>query len=362
VFDFRFQNKGDGVLRFTQEPKASCGCTAGKPRSPKNPDVDQMEFQPGEAGFIRVTYNPAGKHGDANQRVTAYTNDPQQPEQIVKIHAFVRTTIAFDPPLVSFGEVRAGEPAKQIVKVNGPSGDFKVNYASISKGRFFTVKVLDTKPATVEGEEVNQSTLELSYNGNAPRGTMQAITTVRTTLEKHPLADLQVMAEVVGDLQVLPPRVNVGIIDPGAAFTKVFRVSSRSNKPFKITKVDQRSMLASPLEINVTPAEPGSETAYQVEVKGTSPANTAPISATITLSTDNATDKSIDVMLNGAVRPPTPPATASPAYIGSTPPTVPPSTSPSKDTGDAPVPSKTDVPKDPAKNAPKDAPKPDKPH
>jgi hypothetical protein len=303
-YEFKFANKGDGTLKFLNQPKASCGCTV--------PELTKLEYAPGEAGIITIKYNPQGKHGDANQRVTCATNDPVQPEQIVKIHAFVKTTIAFDPPLVSFGEVRNGEPAKQIVKVNGPAGDFKVGYASVSKGRYITVKVLDTKPAMIDGEEVGQSTLELTYNGNAPRGTLQAITTIRTNLDKYPLADVQVMAEVVGDLQVLPPRVNVGLVEQGAQFKKVFRVSSRSNKPFKITKIDQKSSLPSPLSVNFTPAEPGSDTAYNVEVSGSAPSSALPISATITIATDNASDKSVEVMLNGAVRAPAPavPATA----------------------------------------------------
>ena len=306
--EFKFTNKGNGVLKFLNQPKASCGCTV--------PELPKLEYAPGESGIITVKYNPQGKHGDANQRVTCTTNDPQQPEQILKIHAFVRTTIAFDPPLVSFGEVRNGEPVKQIVKVNGPAGDFKVSYASVSKGRYITVKVLDTKPTMVDGEEVGQSTLELTYNGNAPRGTLQAMTTIRTNLEKYPLADLQVMAEVVGDIQVLPPRVNVGLIDQGSMFKKVFRVSSRASKPFKILNVDQKTSLPNQLAINVTPSEPGSELSYNVEVSGVGPSASVPISATITLTTDDPTDKTIEVMLNGAVRPPAPPTPAVESPIG----------------------------------------------
>lgn len=304
--EFKFTNQGDGVLRFNVPLKASCGCTAGNPRSPKNPDVDQAEFAPGESGFIKVTFNPQGKHGAADQRVTVTSNDPQQPEQILKIHAFVRTTISFDPPLVGFGDVSVGEVRKQIVKVNGPAPDFKIDYASVSKGRYVTVKVLGTQPATIDGEEVSQTTLELTFNGTAPRGTLNAVTTVRTNNENFPLADLQVMAEVVGDLQVLPPRVNVGIIESGQEFSRVFKVTSRSGKPFKILNVGQRTAL-SPLAINVTPLEPGNETAYQVEVKGTGPTSATPISATLTLNTDNPTDRTVDVMLSGAVRPPVAP-------------------------------------------------------
>src|SRR5262249_20604381 len=124
-YDFKFVNKGAGVLRFTQEPHASCGCTAGKPRSAKSPDTDQMELAAGEEGCNKVTYSPRGKHGAATQRVTLSPNAPQQPEQIIKTHAYVKTTVSFAPPLVSFGDVRAGETAKQVVKVNGPLPDFK---------------------------------------------------------------------------------------------------------------------------------------------------------------------------------------------------------------------------------------------
>jgi hypothetical protein len=307
---FNFKNEGKGVLHFTTPFRASCGCTAGNPRSDKNPDVDQVDFQPGESGFIKVSFNAQGKHGDVNQQVTVVSNDPVSPEQIVKIHAFVRQTVAFDPPLVSFGEVQVGTPATQVVRVTGPAPAFEATYASISKAKYFNVKVVDTKPLEVDGEKMNQSTLEITYNGNAPRGTLSALTLIRTTSEKYPLKDLQVTAEVVGDIQVLPPRLNVGILDTNVPFTKIFRVSSRTGKPFKIVSHQENSMMGTPITVTVTPTEPGNETAYQVEVKSTSPATVAPISATISLMTDSPTDPKIDVMLSGAVRSPQAPLPA----------------------------------------------------
>jgi len=177
---FDFTNEGKSVLHFTTPFRASCGCTAGNPRSEKNPDADQVDFEPGESGFIKVSFNAQGKHGDVNQQVTVVSNDPVSPEQIVKIHAFVRQTVSFDPPLVSFGEVQVGTPATQVVKVTGPAPDFQASYASISKAKYFNVRVVDTKPVEVDGEKMNQSTLELTYNGNAPRGTLSALTLIRT--------------------------------------------------------------------------------------------------------------------------------------------------------------------------------------
>jgi hypothetical protein len=301
---FNFKNEGKSVLHFTTPFRASCGCTAGNPRSDKNPEVDQVDFQPGESGFIEVSFNAQGKHGDVNQQVTVLSNDAVSPEQIVKIHAFVRQTVAFDPPLVSFGEVQVGTPATQVVRVTGPAPDFEAHYASISKAKYFNVRVVDTKPVEVDGEKMNQSTLEVTYNGNAPRGTLSALTLIRTNSSKYPLKDLQVTAEVVGDIQVLPPRLNVGILDTNVPFTKVFRVSSRTGKPFKILSHQETTMMSSPITVTVTPTEPGNETQYQVEVKSSSPATVSPISATITLMTDSPTDPKIDVMLSGAVRSP----------------------------------------------------------
>ena len=54
--EFKFTNKGDAPLVFQLPLKASCGCTAGNPRSPKNPNVDQAEFAPGESGFIHAPF------------------------------------------------------------------------------------------------------------------------------------------------------------------------------------------------------------------------------------------------------------------------------------------------------------------
>ena len=298
---FYFKNEGDAPLRFTVPFRATCGCTAGNPRSDKNPNVDQIEFAPGESGFINISFNAHGKHGDVNQDVFVTSNDPRAPETKIHIHAFVRQTIAIEPPLVSFGEVMAGQTSTQIVKVRGPAPDFKVNYATTTRPRYLRAKVVETKEVELHGEKMNETTIELTFTGNAPRGSLSAMTTARTTSEKHPLRDIQVSAEVVGDVQVLPPRLNVGILEQDMPFTKTFRVSSRTGRTFKIEKIDQKTSL-SPLEITVTPVQPGDQSAYQVEVKGKAPSQAVPILASLTVVTDVAGDEKIEVQLNGAVR------------------------------------------------------------
>lgn len=301
--EFHFKNNGTGKLVFKPEQKASCGCTAGKPTNMKG--ETQFEFAPGEEGYIDLKFNAHGKRGDTQQRLTIQSYDPMfQPEgPVLTIRAKIKPTITFDPPSVGFGDVLAGQVKKEIIKVNGAKPEFGVEYLSTSKGRYVTTKVLETKEVEVDGEKVGQSTIELTFNAaNLPRGNFNATATVRTNDPSYWLADFPISGSVVGDLQVLPPRLNVGVIELNQPFSKTFKVSSRSGGAFKITKIEQKASLPSPLEVSYAPVEAGNESAYIVTVKGAGLASQMPINATLTVMTDSPTDGVLDVMLSGAVR------------------------------------------------------------
>jgi hypothetical protein len=297
--EFPFKNEGEAPLIFKDQPRASCGCTAGK--------LEKLEFAPGEGGKLTVKFNPHGKHGDQNQKVIANTNDPMNPEVTCKFHCLVHQTIVVDPPLVGFGEVLAGQTARQVVKVKGPK-DFAVTYASNTKGRYITSRVIETHEANLDGETGSESLLEFTLNGNAPKGSLQAMTTARTTNAKHSLVDIQVSAEIVGDLQVLPPRVNVGVLEGGQTFTKSFKVQSRTEKPFKITSVEQKtSTTPAPVMTTVSPAEPGKESAYMVEVRGMAPQAGTPVMATLVVTMEQGgVEEKQEVQVQGVVRMPAP--------------------------------------------------------
>jgi uncharacterized protein DUF1573 len=297
--EFPFRNDGQAPLIFKDQPRASCGCTAGK--------LEKLEFAPGEGGKLTVKFNPHGKHGDQNQKVIANTNDPLMPEVTCKFHCLVRQTIVIEPPLVGFGEVLAGQTAKQVVKIKGPK-DFAVTYASNTKGRYITTKVIETHEATLDGEPGSESLVEFTLKDNAPRGPIQAMTTARTTNPKHSLVDIQVNAEIVGDLQVLPPRVNVGVMEGGQQFTKSFKVQSRTEKPFKIKSVEQKtSTTPAPVMTTITQAEPGKESAYMVEVRGMAPQAGTPVMATLVVTMEQGgVEEKQEVQVQGVVRMPTP--------------------------------------------------------
>ncbi len=309
VTKFEFKNNGFGKLVFKPEQKATCGCTVGKTMNSKG--VQQLEFMPGEEGYLEVKYNAHGKRGDVQQRVTIQSNDPaHQPEgPVLTIKAKVKPTISFDPPSIGFGDVMPGQTVKQVIKINGAKPDFAIPYLSTSKGRYITTKIVESKTAEVDGEQVGQSTIELTFNaGGVPRGSFAAVATVRTNDPQYQLADFPISATIVGDLQTLPPRLNVGVIETGQPFSKTFKVTSRTGKAFKISKIEQKSQLPTPLEISYAPVEAGNETAYMVDVKGAPLSAQLPINATITVITDSPTDPTIEMILSGAVRAPMPAA------------------------------------------------------
>ena len=64
-YTFHFKNKGNMPLKI-MSVNASCGCTT--------PKWSQDLIQPGKKGFIKVTFNSAGKEGKVQKTITAYCN------------------------------------------------------------------------------------------------------------------------------------------------------------------------------------------------------------------------------------------------------------------------------------------------
>lgn len=301
---FHFTNTGPSTV-ILNEPKGSCGCTVAK--------MNKFEYAPGESGEVKVTFKPAGKAGPKNtQTVTVSYHDTgapgeAQPSNTLTINAEVRTAVSVEPKgSVSFGEVVQGQPAKQIVTVTGISPEFDVTYASIARSRVFDVKLLGVETVEVNGEKMRQAKAELTLKDATKRGRMQSIVTFRTNDTQVPLASVQVDAEVVGDIKVLPPRLNIGAVEPKQNFERTIKVSSRGGKPFKITGIDQTSNppLATPLAFDIKPMEAAEGVGYTVIVKGVGPDQVGSINATLKVKTD--ADEPLEVSAVGAVRPPPP--------------------------------------------------------
>lgn len=68
---FKFTNDGDGTL-VINSVQPSCGCTGVVMDEKK-------EFEQGDLGEIKITFNTQGRQGVNSKTVTVNTNDPENP-------------------------------------------------------------------------------------------------------------------------------------------------------------------------------------------------------------------------------------------------------------------------------------------
>ena len=65
TYNFKFKNEGKGPLVIAHA-SASCGCTV--------PDYSNKPVQPGEVGYLTVTFNSENKEGPVEKTVTVEAN------------------------------------------------------------------------------------------------------------------------------------------------------------------------------------------------------------------------------------------------------------------------------------------------
>jgi len=73
--EFEFTNTGTSLL-VIKKIQPACGCTGVIADEKK-------EFQPGESGKIKFTFNTEGRTGVNEKAITVETNDPTHPTKVV---------------------------------------------------------------------------------------------------------------------------------------------------------------------------------------------------------------------------------------------------------------------------------------
>ncbi len=79
--DFVFTNQGEKDLEI-KNVRVSCGCT--------KPSYPFLAIPPGGEGKIGVTYNSVGKKGYQRPTIRVFTNDPDQPEVLLRLTGRVK--------------------------------------------------------------------------------------------------------------------------------------------------------------------------------------------------------------------------------------------------------------------------------
>lgn len=103
---FSLTNGGGDDLHILQvEP--SCGCTTALLSAPL--------LHAGERGGIRVVFDSDNFAGEVVKEVEVRSNDPARRSVTLRLRAIVEPEIDFEPRVVAFDDVRAGETPRQVV-------------------------------------------------------------------------------------------------------------------------------------------------------------------------------------------------------------------------------------------------------
>jgi len=293
--EFRFTNGGPQPL-IIGEVKSTCGCTV--------PELEKKVYEPGESGVIKVVFDPHGKRGHDSRSINIQCNDAITPSVRLTVKSHVRQLIVMEPSLLQFGQVDKGKSAEKEFFVAGRTADFEASLATTNLPDVFEIKAIETKvrPIGEEKEELRTTGFLITLRPDAPVGNHRAELTIRTNDERRPIERTQILASVLGDLAVVPPRLSLGRVEAGASFSREFRVQSRSGQPFKIVGVEIRDS-QNQMSFEFTPEDPKNPTVWKVVVSGVALPDQRRLLGQIMVRTAVKGEENVEVRFNGFVNP-----------------------------------------------------------
>ena len=298
VFKFEFTNTGEEDL-VIERVQSSCGCTAG--------ELEKKVYAPGESGAIEVTFNPKGKKGDQRRQLTIYSNDSSGKEIILTVTGHVTQLVAIDPAILSMGSVRKGASATKFITVTGRTEDFNVTRATAGNLEAFSTRIVGVEPIAeldAKGEETGETlrrvTLEVTLKAGAKVGRVDDRLTIRTNDPRRPIVTAQVIATVMGDLAVTPPRISIGRPELGETFEREFTVASRSGEAFEIEQVRFPNGPVR-MEFETTPVNPDKRDAYKIRMKATAARVHPRLRQDIIIRTNVEGEEEIRVPVSGVI-------------------------------------------------------------
>ncbi len=241
---FTIKNSGQGYLDI-RGVKTSCGCTTGNP--------SKMHVAPGDQSEIAVSFDTHFQKGHQVRTITAFTNDPDNPQVAMTMQGVVKKQVEAEPGEISFGNVKKGTEDTRVLVVNdlNPRGPFEVGPVSNSNSSIKVVqeKRPDGKPGAL---------LKVSLLKTMPVGPFDD--TIKITTNRVPL-QVDVFGTVTGDLNIDPAQISFGIVPHGQDIVRIFKLSNQGPRPVKVLEVASSSPAVG---ATAQPVTPGRE--YKVTV------------------------------------------------------------------------------------------------
>ncbi len=234
---FFFTNEGEGDLQITNIA-TTCGCTT--------PEMEKRIYAPGESGELVVYYDPHNRKGPQNRKVTIHSNDASSPRLAVSIKADVKRMIEIDPAIVRLGSVPRGESRTMMVDITGRAPGFEVVETEVLRIAGLETEILDSQIIEEEdGGTATRVTLLLNMGQGQPIGSFQGALAVQMNDAAGNVTNknISIIGDILGDFKVSPPQFNVGAVEAASVVERHFSIVSRSNRPFKILKIEERPLM-----------------------------------------------------------------------------------------------------------------------
>jgi len=220
--EIELKNTGAAPLQII-EVKTSCGCTAAQP--------SKKTLAPGETDSVRISYNTSKGIKQVSQTVTIRTNDPQNPDQIIRVRGEVKNVYDAQPDeRVAFGQLTPGSIRSQTIALKnnldedvvlklrpmGPAAPFHVELEEVQRGREYNLHVATKNP-------MNPGSASLAAY-------------LDTGHEKFKTMKIPISAYVMDRVGVMPPQVLVNMSEkkPGR---RMLRVNYLPDHPLNVKSV-----------------------------------------------------------------------------------------------------------------------------
>lgn len=287
--DFVIKNEGTADLQITNVQPA-CGCTVAR--------YDKT-IAPGKTGSIHVVVDTTTFSGAIAKYVTAFTNDPDNPQIQLTVKAKVEPYIAIKPGYARFIVVR-GESQQGIITqtlsatdgqtfditgVDSPMPALKVTYREATPKE---------RQPDVKGKQWRVD-MALS-NDTAPVGAIATYVTVHTTHPKQKVVEIPVSGFVRPILAVTPPVVDFGKFDLKEPRRFTFDVKNYATEQIKLVSVDPAGK---GVGAELQPVEPGRH--YSVHMTLNPDMGKGPFQGKLMVHTDSPKIPVVEVPYRGVV-------------------------------------------------------------
>lgn len=283
---FRIANDGGDPLTIL-EVESSCECTV--------PKVSKNEILPGGRAQIDVTFDSKRFTGSVTKELTVRSNDPDEPETILRLYANIKPGILTEPSLVDLGLVPRGASRSATLRITAADGTpFKV------LGTQAGLPFLGARVATPAGGGAAASTsftLEVTAAQGGQPGPFTDFIQIATDHPRTDTLQVTVKGEIESLFQLTPERIAFGSQRAKKQKLGEVKIVYRGEGAVKFTGAASStpSLLA-----ELKPSPGGREATLEVFLSGD--AKTGRLSGTITISTDAGAQPTIPVRVVGTIQ------------------------------------------------------------